>query len=279
MLLLGESFYVANTDGLVRYAYQPGQTRIVGPGTKVLDLPADGYNNHWTRNVVARPDGSKLYVSVGSGTNVDVERTDEKDPRRAAILEANPDGSGMRVFASGLRNPVGMDWQPATGALWTAVNERDGLGDDLVPDYLTSVREGAFYGWPYSYFGQNEDPRKRGERPDLVRRAIVPDVPLGSHTASLGLLFYQGRAFPEQYRGGAFVAPARLLEPLERSPVTRSSSCPSTPGGQPSPSRTFSPVSSLTRRPPRSTGGRWAWRCSRTDRCSSPTMPAARSGA
>ncbi len=206
MLLLGESFYVANTDGVVRYAYQPGQTRIVGPGTKILDLPADGYNNHWTRNVVARPDGSKLYVSVGSGTNVDVERTDEKDPRRAAILEANPDGSGMRVFASGLRNPVGMDWQPVTGALWTAVNERDGLGDDLVPDYMTSVREGAFYGWPYSYFGQNEDPRKRGERPDLVPRAVVPDVPLGSHTASLGLLFYKGRAFPEQYRGGAFIA-------------------------------------------------------------------------
>jgi glucose/arabinose dehydrogenase len=160
MLLARNNFYVANTDGLLRFPYQQGQTRITARGQKILDLPAEGYNSHWVRNIVSNPQGTKLYVSVGSGTNVDEERTDEKDPRRAAILEVKPDGSEMKVFASGLRNPIGMDWQSQTGALWTSVNERDGLGDDLVPDYLTSVREGAFYGWPYSYFGQNEDPTK-----------------------------------------------------------------------------------------------------------------------
>jgi glucose/arabinose dehydrogenase len=206
MVLVGNTFYVAKGDALTRFPYRDGETRITAGGQKVLDLPAGGYNNHWTRNVVANRDGTKLYVSVGSGTNVDEERVDEKDPRRAAILEVNPDGSGMRVFASGLRNPNGMAWAPGTGMLWTAVNERDGLGNDLVPDYITSVRDGAFYGWPYSYFGQNVDPRKRGERPDLVARAVVPDVPVGSHTASLGLVFYDGLAFPEEYRGGAFVA-------------------------------------------------------------------------
>lgn len=205
MLLSGNNFYVANTDGLLRFPYQSGQTRITASGQKILDLPAEGYNNHWVRNVVAHPDGSKLYVSVGSGTNVDEEKTDEKDPRRAAILEIKPDGSGMRIFASGLRNPIGMDWEPETGALWAAVNERDEIGDELVPDYLTHVREGGFYGWPYSYFGQNKDPRKAGERPDLVAKAIVPDVPLGSHTASIGLLFYRGNADPAKYRGGAFI--------------------------------------------------------------------------
>ena len=156
-----------------------------------------GYNNHWVRNIVANSDGTKFYVSVGSGTNVDVEKSDEKDPRRAAILEMNPDGSGMRVFASGLRNPIGMDWQPESGALWTAVNERDALGDDLVPDYITQRRDGAFYGWPYSYFGQNEDPRKKGERPDLVAKAVVPDFAVGAHTASIGLTFYRGTSFPD----------------------------------------------------------------------------------
>jgi glucose/arabinose dehydrogenase len=206
MLVLGNSFYVANTNGLVRYPYEAGRTELAGAGDRILELPADGYNSHWVRNVIAAPNGTKLYVSVGSGTNVDVERTDEKDPRRAAILQVNPDGTGMKVFASGLRNPIGMDWEPRTGVLWTSVNERDGIGDDLVPDYLTSVREGAFYGWPFSYFGQNEDPRKRGQRPDLVAKAIVPDLPLGAHTASIGLLFYRGTAFPERYRGGAFIA-------------------------------------------------------------------------
>jgi glucose/arabinose dehydrogenase len=205
MQLLGDWLYVANTDALVRFSYREGQTKITVKGEKVLDLPAGGYNNHWTRNVVASPDGSKLYVSVGSQTNVDEEGLDAKEPRRAAILEVDPDGSGMRIFASGLRNPNGMDWAPGTRMLWTVVNERDALGDDLVPDYLTSVREGAFYGWPYSYFGQNEDPRKKGERPDRVAKAVVPDLAIGAHTASMGLMFYDASAFPQHYRGGAFI--------------------------------------------------------------------------
>lgn len=205
MLLLGDSFYVANTDALLRFPYREGQTGIEAEGEQILDLPAGGYNNHWTRNVVASPDGSKLYVSVGSATNVDEEGIDVRDPRRAAILEVNPDGSAMRVHASGLRNPNGMDWEPTTSRLWTVVNERDELGDDLVPDYLTSVREGAFYGWPYAYWGPNPDPRKADERPDLVAKAVAPDYALGAHTASLGLVFYDADAFPERYRGGAFV--------------------------------------------------------------------------
>lgn len=201
MLLLDSWFYVANTDAVVRYPFRGG-TRIDSKGEKILDLPAGG---HYTRNLVAHPNGRKLYVAVGSATNVDEQRIDEKDPRRAAILEINPDGSGMRVFANGLRNPVGMDWEPQTKTLWTVVNERDLLGDDLVPDFLTSVKEGAFYGWPYSYFGQNEDPRKKGERPDLVAKAIKPDYALGSHTAALGLAFYTGKTFPQRYHGGAFI--------------------------------------------------------------------------
>jgi glucose/arabinose dehydrogenase len=155
---------------------------------------------------IANADGSKLYVTVGSQTNVDEEGLDAKEPRQAAILEVNPDGSGMRIFASGLRNPNGMDWAPGTNMLWTVVNERDGLGDDLVPDFLTSVKDGAFYGWPYAYFGQNEDPRQKGKRPDLVAKAVMPDFALGAHTASLGLIFYRGTAFPERYRGGAFIS-------------------------------------------------------------------------
>lgn len=204
MLLLGNTFYVANTDGILTFPYQPGQTRLTGAGRKILDLPAGGYNNHWTRNLLASADGSKIYVSVGSGSNVG-ENGMEHEVRRACILEINPDGSGERIYASGLRNPVGMAWAPGTGTLWTTVNERDGLGDDLVPDYITSVKEGAFYGWPYAYFGPHEDPRRKGEKPDLVQKTIPPDVPLGSHTASLGLAFYTGDAFPETHRQGAFV--------------------------------------------------------------------------
>jgi glucose/arabinose dehydrogenase len=204
MLLLGNTFYVANTDGILTFPYQPGQTRLTGAGRKILDLPAGGYNNHWTRNLLASADGSKIYVSVGSGSNVG-ENGVEHEVRRACILEINPDGSGERIYASGLRNPVGMAWAPGTGTLWTTVNERDGLGDDLVPDYITSVKEGAFYGWPYAYFGPHEDPRRKGEKPDLVQKTIPPDVPLGSHTASLGLAFYTGDAFPETHRQGAFV--------------------------------------------------------------------------
>ncbi|GAB2561221.1 PQQ-dependent sugar dehydrogenase [Spirosoma areae] len=209
MLVLGNSFYAANTDGLMRYDYTPGQTKLTAPGAstlgkKILDLPAGGYNNHWTRNLLAGPDGKKIYISVGSGSNVG-ENGMEYEVRRANILEINPDGTGERVYANGLRNPVGMAWQPTTKTLYTAVNERDELGDDLVPDYMTSVKEGGFYGWPYSYYGQNEDPRRKDERPDLVKKAIVPDVPLGAHTASLGLAFYDKEAFPAKYRNGAFI--------------------------------------------------------------------------
>jgi glucose/arabinose dehydrogenase len=204
MLLVGDKLYIGNTDGVVVYPYQTGQTRIDAAGDKIVELPAQGYNNHWTRNLILSRDGKKLYISVGSGSNVG-ENGLETERNRAAILETDLDGSGMRIFASGLRNPVGMDFNPVTGELWTAVNERDNLGDDLVPDYITSVKDGGFYGWPFSYFGQHEDPRLAGQRPDLVAKAIVPDVPVGSHTASLGLVFYRGTAFPEKYRGGAFI--------------------------------------------------------------------------
>ena len=205
MALIGDNFYVANTGGLYRYHYTPGAEAITGAGTKILALPAGGYNHHWTRNLLVSPDQTKIYITVGSASN-NGEYGMQEEIRRAGILQINPDGSGKKIYASGLRNPVGMDWNPDTSALWTAVNERDGLGDDLVPDYLTSVREGGFYGWPYSYFGPNPDPRMKGQRPDLVARAIVPDVDLGAHTASLGLVFYEGAMFPEFYRHGAFIA-------------------------------------------------------------------------
>lgn len=205
MLVLGDFFYVANTDGLVRYPYKVGDTQLnPTTGKKIVNLPAGGYNNHWTRNIIANADGSKIYISVGSGSNVG-ENGMEHEVRRAAILEVNPDGSGERIYAEGIRNPVGMDWAPGSSTLWTAVNERDGLGDDLVPDYLTSVKEGAFYGWPYSYFGKNEDPRLKGKAPELVTKTVVPDVPLGSHTASLGLSFYDKKVFPSKYHNGAFI--------------------------------------------------------------------------
>jgi glucose/arabinose dehydrogenase len=206
MLLLGNDLYVANTNALLRFPYESGQTRIETPGEKIIDLPAGGYNNHWTRNVIASRDCQKLYVSVGSATNVDEEHIDIKDARRAAILEINPDGSGLQVFADGLRNPNGMDWAPGTDGLWTVVNERDELGDELVPDYLTRVREGAFYGWPYAYFGQHADPHHKGKPPDLVEKTVAPDYALGAHTASLGLQFYTGRTFPKGYWGDAFVS-------------------------------------------------------------------------
>jgi len=204
MLIIGNSFYVANTDGVWQYPYKSGDTKITSTGKKIMSLPAGGYNNHWTRNLIANADKSKIYVTVGSGSNVG-ENGMENEIRRANILEANPDGTGEKIYASGLRNPVGIDWAPGTNMLWTAVNERDGLGDDLVPDYITSVKEGAFYGWPYSYYGQNEDPRLKGKNPDLVKKAIAPDVPVGSHTASLGLAFYKGDKYPAKYQGGAFV--------------------------------------------------------------------------
>jgi glucose/arabinose dehydrogenase len=204
MLALKGYFYIANTEGLYRYPYKSGETKITSKGEKIVELPAGGYNNHWTRNILANADGSKIYISVGSASNV-ADHGIEEEKRRACILEVNPDGSGERVYASGLRNPVGMDWAPGSNVLWTAVNERDKLGDDLVPDYITSVKEGGFYGWPYAYFGQNEDPRRKGERPDLVAKTIVPDVPVGAHTSSLGLAFYNKTQFPAKYHNGAFV--------------------------------------------------------------------------
>ena len=202
MVLVGNWFYVGNTNGVVRYPYRAGETKITAKGEKVLDLPGGG---HFTRNLIADPAGRKIYIAIGSASNVDEENEWEKDQRRAGIVVMIRDGSGARIFANGLRNPVGMDWEPQTSRLWTVVNERDLLGDDLVPDYLTSVREGAFYGWPYSYFGQNEDPRKKGQRPDLVAKAIKPDYAVGSHVAALGLAFYRGKAFPQRYHGGAFI--------------------------------------------------------------------------
>ncbi|KQC00333.1 sorbosone dehydrogenase family protein [Pedobacter sp. Hv1] len=201
---IGNSFYVANTDGVYVYPYKTGDTEIKGPGKKILELPAGGYNNHWTRNLIVNAAKTKIYVSVGSGSNV-AERGLDNEIRRANIIEINPDGTGEKIYGSGLRNPVGMAWAPGTNALWTAVNERDGLGDDLVPDYITSVKEGAFYGWPFSYFGQNEDPRLKGQNPALVAKALVPDIPVGSHTASLGLAFYTAKKFPTKYQGGVFI--------------------------------------------------------------------------
>ena len=204
MLILNGYFYIANTDGLYRYPYQTGETRITKKGEKILDLPAGGYNNHWTRNLLVNSAGTKIYISVGSASNV-AEHGMDTEKRRANILEINPDGTGEKIYAKGLRNPVGMDWSPGSNELWTAVNERDELGDDLVPDYITSVKPGGFYGWPYSYYGQNADPRMKGEGKDLVAKALVPDVPMGSHTASLGLAFYNKTQFPAKYRNGAFV--------------------------------------------------------------------------
>jgi glucose/arabinose dehydrogenase len=205
MLVMGNNFYVANTDGIVQYLYTAGATKITGAGKKILSLPAGGYNNHWTRNLLAAKDGSKIYVSVGSGSNV-AEHGMQNEVRRADILEINPDGSGERIYASGLRNPVGLGWAPGTQTLWAAVNERDEMGDELVPDYLTSVKEGGFYGWPYSYFGQHEDPRmKDSMRAALVKKTRVPDVALGAHTASLGLAFDAANKFPGKWSGGAFI--------------------------------------------------------------------------
>ncbi|MBK4723299.1 sorbosone dehydrogenase family protein [Azospirillum sp. YIM DDC1] len=204
MTLVGNDLYVANTDAVVRFPYQPGQTRITAPGTKVVDLPAGPLNHHWTKNVIASPDGRRLYATVGSNSNV-AENGMEAEEGRAAVWEIDPATGRHRVFASGLRNPNGLDWEPTTGALWTTVNERDEIGSDLVPDYMTIVRDGGFYGWPYSYYGQHVDERVTPQRPDLVARAIVPDYALGPHTASLGLVFGRFGALPARFADGAFV--------------------------------------------------------------------------
>lgn len=204
MELVGDKLYVANTDALMRYAYRDGDMRITDPGVKVADLPAGDINHHWTKNVIASRDGHLLYVTVGSNSNA-AENGIENEERRAAILEIEVATGQSRVFASGLRNPNGLAWHPDSGELWTTVNERDELGSDLVPDYMTSVKDSGFYGWPYSYFGQHLDTRVKPQRPDLVAKAIVPDYALGPHTASMGLAFHDGRGLPQRYAGGAFI--------------------------------------------------------------------------
>lgn len=204
MTLVGDDLYIANTDGLLRFPYRGGETRITAPGVKVIDLPAGPINHHWTKNVIASRDGLRLYVTVGSNSNVG-ENGMQNEVNRAAIWEVDPVTGLARIFASGLRNPNGLAWQPQSGALWTTVNERDEIGSDLVPDYMTSVKEGAFYGWPYSYYGQHVDTRVKPPRPDLVLQAIAPDYALGTHTASLGLAFYEGSLLPQHFAGGAFI--------------------------------------------------------------------------
>ena len=204
MALVGSDLYIANADAVVRFPYQTGQTRISAAPVKVVDLPAGPINHHWTKNVIASLDGSKLYVTVGSNSNV-AENGMEAEAGRAAIWEVDVKTGQHRVFASGLRNPNGMGWAPEGGALWTVVNERDEIGSDLVPDYLTSVKEGAFYGWPYSYYGQNVDVRVKPQRPDMVAKAIPPDYALGSHVAPLGMAFSKGKALPSSLASGVFV--------------------------------------------------------------------------
>jgi glucose/arabinose dehydrogenase len=204
MALVGDSLYVADTDAVMRFPYREGETKITASGVKVVDLPAGPINHHWTKNVVASSDGSKLYVSVGSNSNI-AENGIAAEEGRAAVWEVDLATGRHRVFASGLRNPVGMAWEPESGALWVAVNERDELGNDLVPDYMTALHEGGFYGWPYSYFGQHVDSRPKPPRPDLVAKALVPDYALGPHTASLGLSSSKGASLPSPFRDGMFV--------------------------------------------------------------------------
>jgi len=204
MVLVGDAFYVANSDALVRFRYREGETEIHAAPVKVADLPAGEINHHWTKNVVASADGTKLYVAVGSNSNVG-EYGLEQEAERACIWEIDAATGAHRVFASGLRNPVGMAWVEDTGALWAAVNERDELGNDLVPDYMTSVRDGAFYGWPFSYYGQNVDKRPKPQNPELVARAIPPDYALGPHTASLGLAYASRTSLPPRFQRGMFV--------------------------------------------------------------------------
>ena len=204
MALVGNDLYIANTDAIVRFPYTPGATEITARGVKVADLPAGPINHHWTKNIIASRDGKRLYATVGSNSNV-AERGMEVEERRAAILEVDLATGRTRVFASGLRNPNGLGWEPRTGALWTVVNERDELGSDLVPDYLTSVQDGAFYGWPYSYYGRYVDERVKPPRPDLVEKAVVPDYALGSHVAPLGMTFSDSRLLPSRYGEGAFI--------------------------------------------------------------------------
>lgn len=205
MVLVDNDFYVANTDAVVRYRYTPGQASITEPGQKLVDLPAGLLNHHWTKNIIASPDGSKLYVTVGSNSNAGENGLD-KEAGRAAIWEVDRQTGQHRVYASGLRNPNGMAWEPTTHMLWTSVNERDEIGSDLVPDYITSVRDGGFYGWPFSYYGQHVDARVKPPAPDMVAKAIVPDYAVGSHTASIGMTGASGNSLPARFHDGMFVS-------------------------------------------------------------------------
>ncbi|WP_408962434.1 PQQ-dependent sugar dehydrogenase [Neorhizobium sp. BETTINA12A] len=202
--LVGSDLYVANTDAIMRYHYNTGDTRITDPGTRLTELPGGPIDHHWTKSLVASPDGSLLYVGVGSNSNI-AENGMQAEKDRAAIWEVDRASGRSRIFATGLRNPNGLTFEPATHALWAVINERDELGPDLVPDYMTSVKDGAFYGWPYSYYGQHVDPRVQPQRPDLVAKAIPPDYALSSHVAPLGMTFYTADALPAKYKGGAFV--------------------------------------------------------------------------
>ncbi|KPG94991.1 MULTISPECIES: sorbosone dehydrogenase family protein [unclassified Pseudomonas] len=204
MTLVGNDLYVADTDRLLRFHYEPGATEIKTQPIKVVDLPGGTLNHHWTKNVIASKDGSKLYVTVGSNSNVGENGLD-KEEGRAAIWEVDRATGNHRIFASGIRNPNGLAWEPASGALWTAVNERDEIGSDLVPDYITSVKDGGFYGWPFSYYGQHVDVRVEPQNLDLVAKAIAPDYAVGPHTASLGLTFAEGNTLPAQFKEGAFI--------------------------------------------------------------------------
>ena len=204
MALVGNDLYIADTDRLLRFHYENGDTAIKSQPIKVLDLPGGTLNHHWTKNVIASKDGSKLYVTVGSNSNV-AENGLDKEEGRAAIWEVDRATGNHRIFASGLRNPNGLSWEPQSGALWTAVNERDEIGSDLVPDYITSVKDGAFYGWPFSDYGQHVDVRVEPQNPDMVAKAIAPDYAVGPHTASLGLTFAEGSRLPAPFTQGAFV--------------------------------------------------------------------------
>jgi glucose/arabinose dehydrogenase len=204
MAFVGGRLYVANTDSIVSVPFTPGDTQVTAAPVKLTDLPGGPVDHHWTKNIIPSADGSKLFASIGSNSNVG-DNGPAAEVNRADILEVDIATGQWRIFAGGLRNPVGMDLEPVTGALWTAVNERDELGDNLVPDYMTSVKDGAFYGWPYSYYGQHLDTRPKDRRPDLVAKAIAPDYALGAHTASLGLTFSKGELLPAAYRGGVFI--------------------------------------------------------------------------
>jgi glucose/arabinose dehydrogenase len=204
MALVGNTLYVANADAVVRFPYTTGDLRITAPGVQVTALPGGPRNHHWTKNIIASTDGKRLYATVGSNSNI-AENGLEAEEGRAAVWEIDTASGQKRLFASGLRNPVGLAWEPQSGVLWTVVNERDELGSDLVPDYMTSVRDGGFYGWPYSYYGAHVDTRVKPQRPDLVAKAITPDYALGPHTASLGLAFSKGTSLPAAYANGMFI--------------------------------------------------------------------------